>query len=136
MRVSARVDYALRASAELASAPPGPVHAEQIARAQGIPRRFLDNILLQLRKSGILRSRRGRDGGYQLARPAAQITLADIVRAVEGPPLRPPHTGRRQGVYPGAARPLAHLWDALREAEEATLESITLADVASDQLWM
>ena len=85
MRVSAKVDYALRALAELAAAPAGPVKAEQLATAQAIPLKFLENILLELRRSEIVASRRGADGGYWLGRPAAEISLADVVRAVEGP---------------------------------------------------
>ena len=86
MRVSAKVDYALRALAELAAAPPGqPVKGEQLASAQEIPLNFLENILLELRRSELVASRRGADGGYWLGRPAAEISLADVVRAVEGP---------------------------------------------------
>ena len=85
MRVSAKVDYALRALAELAAAPPGPVKAEQLATAQEIPLKFLENILLELRRAEIVASQRGAEGGYRLARPADEISLADVIRAVEGP---------------------------------------------------
>ncbi len=84
MRISARTQYALRAAVELAAAPSGPVPAERIATAQEIPRRFLDNILLQLRRAGLIHSQRGPDGGYWLARPATEISLADIIVVVEG----------------------------------------------------
>ena len=85
MQVNAKVDYALRALAELANADPGPMKAEQIARAQGIPPKFLENILLELRHAGIVLSQRGAEGGYRLGRPPAEITLADVIRVVDGP---------------------------------------------------
>ncbi|MET7336634.1 Rrf2 family transcriptional regulator [Nonomuraea sp. NPDC005650] len=125
MRISARTQYALRAAAELAAAPPGPMPAEKIAVAQGIPRKFLDNILLQLRRAGLLHSQRGSDGGYWLARPADEITLADIVMTVEGV-----SEGGDHGGYPGVASPLAEVWTALRDQEEKMLTDITLADIA------
>ncbi|WP_336209393.1 RrF2 family transcriptional regulator [Nonomuraea sp. LPB2021202275-12-8] len=131
MRTSARTQYALRAAAELAAAPPGPVSAERIAAAQGIPRKFLDNILLQLRRAGLLNSQRGPDGGYWLARPADQITLADVITVVEGVPQGDDHGG-----YPGVARPLAEVWSALRDHEETLLSEITLAHVARGSLPM
>ncbi|MFI9589122.1 RrF2 family transcriptional regulator [Nonomuraea sp. NPDC052265] len=125
MRISARTQYALRAAAELAAAPPGPMPAEKIATAQGIPRKFLDNILLQLRRAGLLHSQRGPEGGYWLARPAGEITLADIVMIVEGV-----SEGGDHGGYPGVASPLAEVWSALRDHEEMMLADITLADIA------
>ncbi len=86
MRVSAKVDYALRATGRAARpAPPGPVKGERLATAQEIPLKFLENILLELRRRGIVASQRGAEGGYWLARPADEITLADVIRAVEGP---------------------------------------------------
>ncbi|WP_113702782.1 RrF2 family transcriptional regulator [Nonomuraea lactucae] len=129
MRISARTQYALRAAAELAAAPPGPVPAEKIAAAQGIPRKFLDNILLQLRRAGLLHSQRGPDGGYWLARPTDQITLADIITVVEGV-----SEGGDHGGYPGVAGPLAEVWSALRDHEETLLAEITLAHVARGSL--
>src|ERR687895_1333932 len=99
MRLSARVDYALRAAAELAVAGNHPVTAVQLAEAQGIPPKFLENILGQLRRAGLIRSQRGPDGGYWLARPAGEIALADVIRVTEGvePAARP---------FPAAAAPL------------------------------
>src|ERR671910_29153 len=85
MRVSAKVDYAVRAAAELATADEGPVKGERLADAQHIPLQFLEHILLELKHAGIIRARRGAKGGYWLARPADQITIADVIRAVEGP---------------------------------------------------
>jgi Rrf2 family protein len=127
MRLSARTHYALRAVAELAAAPPGPVSAEKIALAQHIPRRFLDNILLQLRRAGLICSQRGPDGGYWLARSPEEITLADVIAVVEGSPEHSSHGG-----YPGVAGPLADVWSALREHEETLLSEITLAHITGN----
>src|SRR5947207_2866364 len=85
MRVSAKADYAVRAAAELAAADEGPVKGERLAEAQDIPLQFLEHILLELKHHGIVRARRGAKGGYWLARPADEVTIAEIVRAVEGP---------------------------------------------------
>src|SRR5688572_26576607 len=85
MRVSAKVDYAVRAAIELAAAGDGPVKGEQIADEQEIPLKFLENILLDMRQADLVRSQRGRDGGYWLARDPREIAVADVIRAVEGP---------------------------------------------------
>ena len=85
MRTTAKADYAVRAAMELAGAGDGPVSAEHLAEAQQIPVNFLENILLDLRRAGIVDSRRGAAGGYLLAKPADEIVIADVVRAVEGP---------------------------------------------------
>ena len=86
MRISAKADYAVRAALELAVATEGrPVKGEHVASAQAIPIKFLENILVDLRQAGIVQSRRGPDGGYWLARPAAQVTVADVIRASDGP---------------------------------------------------
>src|ERR687892_1707064 len=106
MRVSAKVDYALRAAAELAAASDGPVKGEQIASAQGIPLKFLENILLELRHAGLVQSQRGAEGGYWLARPAASITLADVIRAVEGPVANVRGEAPERVEYAGSAEPL------------------------------
>src|ERR1700719_3285193 len=121
MRLSARADYALRA------ADGGHITAEQLARAQHIPGKFLEAILTQLRRAGLVRSQRGPDGGFWLARAAADISLGDITRAIDGPLLgvrgeRPENLG-----YVGAAAPLQTVWIALRANERAILEEVTLA---------
>ncbi|WP_188189721.1 RrF2 family transcriptional regulator [Nonomuraea sp. SYSU D8015] len=121
MRISARTQYALTAMLALAEAG-GPMHAESIAGSQEIPRRFCDNILLQLRRAGLVGSRRGPDGGYWLARPAAEIALADIIRVTEG--IEP--TGP---AFPKSAAPLAEIWAELRAHEDRLLSTVTLADV-------
>jgi Rrf2 family protein len=134
MRLSARADYALRAAIELAAAENGHVTAEQLARVQRIPGKFLEAILTQLRRAGLVRSQRGPDGGFWLARPAEDISLADIIRAIDGPLVdvrgeRPEKVG-----YTGAAEPLQTVWIALRANERAILEEVTLAHLVSREL--
>ena len=135
MRVSAKADYAIRAAAELAAADAAvPMKAERIADAQGIPIKFLETILLELKHAGIVRSQRGPEGGYALAQDADRINLADIIRAVDGPLAnvrgdRPENTS-----YTGAAKPLTNVWIAVRVALRQILETTTLADVASGRL--
>jgi Rrf2 family protein len=135
VRVSAKADYALRACVELAAAEgEGHLKGERIAQAQEVPLKFLENILGDLRQAGIVRSQRGAEGGYWLARPASEITLADVIRAVEGPlanvrGLRPDAV-----TYGGAAEPLQQVWIAVRASLRSVLESVTLADVASGEL--
>jgi Rrf2 family protein len=134
MRLSARADYALRAAIELAAAESGHVTADQLARAQRIPGKFLEAILTQLRRAGLVRSQRGPDGGFWLARPATDISLADIIRAIDGPLVdvrgeRPEKVG-----YTGAAEPLQTVWIALRANERAILEEVTLAHLVSRDL--
>ena len=134
MRLSAKADYALRASLELATGTDAHVKAEAVARAQSIPLRFLEQILLDLKHAGLVASQRGAEGGYWLARPAAEITLAEIIRAVEGP-LANVRGVRPDAVeYQGAAEPLRDVWIAVRASLRSVLEAVTLADVASGEL--
>lgn len=135
VRISAKADYAIRATLELAAAPgAGPVKAEQLASTQAIPLRFLLNILVELKRAGIVASRRGSDGGYQLARPAAGVTLADVIRAVEGP-LAQVGDHRPEALhYHGVAAPLQQVWVAVRASLRAVLEEVSLADVCSGRL--
>ena len=136
MRVSAKTDYALRATVELAAAQgsDGLVKGEQIATAQGIPLRFLENILGDLRNAGIVESRRGVEGGYLLARPAKEIALADVIRAVDGPLANVGGTRPDALSYDGAAEPLRDIWVAVRAALRSVLETTTVADVAANRL--
>ena len=134
MRVSAKADYAVRAAVELAAAGDGPIKGEQIATAQGISLKFLENILSELRVSGIVCSRRGAEGGYWLARPAAEISIADVMRAVEGP-LASVRGERPESLeYAGAAEGLGRAWIALRTNLRSVLESVTLEDLATNKL--
>jgi Rrf2 family protein len=134
MRLSARADYALRAAIEIASIGEGHITADQVARTQQIPVKFLETILTQLRRAGLVRSQRGPDGGFWLARPADEISLADIIRAIDGQLLgvrgeRPENIG-----YIGAAEPLQRVWIALRASERSILESVTLGQIVSGAL--
>jgi Rrf2 family protein len=135
MRVSAKVDYAVRAALELAAAGgDGPVKGERIAQAQGIPLKFLENILLELRHHGLVQSRRGVDGGYWLARPAEEITLAEVIRAVEGPLANVRGIRPESVEYEGPAVRLQEVWIAVRANLRSVLETVTLADVAAGEL--
>lgn len=135
MRLSARVDYALRAVVELAAVEAGrPVPADRLAQAQAIPPKFLESILLQLRRGGIVTAQRGAEGGYRMARPPSEISLADVIRVIDGPLAnvrgqRPEHLG-----YQGAAAALQDVWIALRASEREILELVTIADVVSGKL--
>src|SRR5438445_11686092 len=134
MRLSARADYALRAAVELAASSGDHTTAEQLARAQNIPAKFLEAILTQLRRAGLVRSQRGPEGGFWLAKPASEIALADIIRAVDGQLVgvrgeRPENLG-----YIGAAEPLQSVWIALRANERAILEDVSLQHIVSGQL--
>jgi Rrf2 family protein len=134
VRISAKEDYAIRAALELALADGGPLKREQIAQAQEIPLAFLQNILMELRHAELVETQRGREGGFRLARPANQITIADVVRAVSGP------LATVRGVRPAAiaynpsAESLKDVWFALRANIRAVLERVTLADLAAGRL--
>ena len=134
MRVSAKADYAVRAMVELAAAGEGPVKGERLAQAQEIPLNFLENIMTDLRNAGLARSRRGADGGYWLGRPPAEITLADVIRAVDGP-LAAVRGVRPEALsFAGAAKPLGEVWIAVRASLRRVLEATTLADVVRGEL--
>jgi len=128
MRVSAKVDYALRAMLELAAAG-GLVKGERLASAQGIPRKFLETILLELRHEELVASQRGVEGGYMLAKPAAEITVADVIRAVEGPIATVRGSRPEDVTYAGSASELQSLWLELRGAMRDVLEGTTLAEL-------
>ena len=136
MRATAKADYAVRAAAELAAAADdgGPMKAERIAQAQAIPIKFLENILLDLKHAGLVQSQRGAEGGYWLARPAAEISVADVIRAVEGPLANVRGVSPDELEYEGAAERLREVWVALRSSIRHVLEEVTLADLASGEL--
>src|SRR6476659_3438343 len=134
MRISARADYALRAAAELAAAGGGPVKGDQLATSQKIPHKFLENILADLRHARLVRSQRGADGGYWLAPPAEDISLADVIRAVEGPLASVRGEAPEDVEYPGAAEHLQDIWIAVRASVRSVVEHVTLADLASGNL--
>ncbi len=135
MRISAKADYAVRAAVELAAAVDDkPVKAERIATSQDIPLNFLENILGELRHAGIVRSHRGADGGFRLARAADAVTVADVIRAVEGPLATVRGGPPEDSSYPGAADALPRVWIAVRKNLRSVVEHVTLADVASGEL--
>jgi Rrf2 family protein len=134
MRVSAKADYAVRAAAELAAAEEGPIKGERLADAQDIPLQFLEHILLELKHAGIVRARRGAKGGYWLARPAEEVTIADIVRAVEGPIAHVQSAPPESIEYRGNAEHLQEVWIAVRASLRTVLEHVTLADLVNGQL--
>ncbi len=134
VQVTARIDYAVRALLELASSDAGRVTRDELADAQDIPRRYLESILLQLRREGLVVGQRGATGGYRLGRPADQITVADVSRAVNGPLAlvqgqRPEHIE-----YDGTSRHLGELWIGLRAAVRSVMENVTLADLLAGSL--
>jgi|SRR5579871_4082984 len=134
MRVSAKADYAIRAAVELAAAGDGTLKGDRIAQAQQIPANFLENILGDLRNAGLVMSRRGADGGYWLARPAEEISLADVIRAVDGPLANVRGVRSDQLRYEGSAEALGDVWIAVRASLRGVLERVTLADVAGRRL--
>lgn len=134
MQISARADYATRAMLELAASSTPTMTAQALADAQGLPHKFLEAILADLRRAGIARSQRGADGGYALARPASEISIGDVIRAVDGPlagvrGIRPEHV-----TYEGTAQHLREVWVATRAAIRSVLDELTLADVVSGEL--
>src|ERR1051325_11589205 len=134
MRVSAKADYAVRAAAELAASEEGPVKGEKLADAQDIPLQFLEHILLELKHAGIVRARLGAKGGYWLAKPADEVTIADIVRAVEGP-IAPVQSAPPESIeYRGNAEHLQEVWIAVRASLRTVLEHVTLADLVAGRL--
>jgi Rrf2 family protein len=134
VRISAKADYAVRAALELAAAERPPVKGERLAESQSIPLKFLENILGDLRQSGLVVSQRGPDGGYRLERPAAEITVADVIRAVDGP-LASVRGERPESMhYAGPAAELAPVWIALRAGVRGVLEGVTLQDVVDGEI--
>jgi Rrf2 family protein len=136
VRISAKVDYAVRALVELAAAVPEacPVKGDRIAANQGVPVNFLENILGELRRAGLVASQRGAEGGYRLAVAADTVSVADVIRVVEGPLAdvrgQPPETL----AYPGPASALQEVWVATRANLRAVLEVVTIADIAAGAL--
>lgn len=135
MYISAKVDYATRALLALAAAPAGSLNTgEALATAQGVPVKFVENTLVELRRAGIVASQRGPEGGYRLARPADEIAVADIFRALEGPLAEVRGERPEDTVYDGPAAHLQDVWVAVRAALRLVLETVTLADVLSGDL--
>ena len=135
MRISAKADYAVRATIELAAAgPDAVVKGERLADAQDIPLHFLENILGDLKQAGIISTRRGPEGGYKLTRPAADVSVADVIRAVEGPLASVRGDSPESLRYDGSAAPLQQVWIALRGNLRAVLETVSLDDLVRGKL--
>ena len=135
MYIPARVDYAMRALLALAVDPEGsPMTGEALATSQGMPVKFVENTLVELRRAGIVSSQRGPEGGYRLARPAATITVSDVFRVLEGPLAEVRGERPEDTVYVGSAEHLQHVWIAVRAALRLVLDSVTLADILSGEL--
>jgi len=134
VRVTAKVDYAVRALVELAAAEGATVKGDQLAESQRIPLKFLENILAELRRAGIVGSQRGADGGYRLQRAAGQVSIADVIRAVEGPLADVHGTPPEDLDPPGVAAPVREVWMATRAALRSVLEVVTVGDIASGNL--
>jgi Rrf2 family protein len=135
VHISAKADYAMRALCALAEHEgPKPLKAEEIARGQGIPLKFLENILVELRKDGLVSSQRGAEGGYRLARPPKELTAAAVIRAVDGPLAEVRGIRPEDARYEGPAEHLREVWVAVRASLRAVLESVTLADIVDGHL--
>ena len=135
MRVSARADYAIRALLELTAAGADrSLRGDAIARAQQIPPKYLENLLADLRRARIVASQRGVNGGYRLARPASAITLADVIRAIDGPLAGVRDSAPEDVSYTGPSTSLRDVWVALRASMRTVLEATSLADVAAGRL--
>jgi Rrf2 family protein len=134
VKVTAKADYAVRATLELATVDDGLVKGEQISRAQGIPLKFLENILIDLRHAGIVHAQRGAEGGYRLARDAGDVTLGEVIRAVEGPLASVRGEPPESVSYEGAAEHLQTVWIAVRASLRTVLDDLTLAEVVEGRL--
>jgi Rrf2 family protein len=135
MRVTAKVDYAIRALVELAAAGSDrPMKGDAIAVAQQIPMKYCENILAELRVAGVVASRRGADGGYWLARPAAEVPLAEVIRIVEGPLAEVRGVQPHDAVFLGSSGPMREVWVAVRASLRRVLDVVTIADVAAGAL--
>ncbi len=135
MRMSAKAEYAVRAMVQLATAASGTlVKTDDIAAAQGIPPQFLVDILTNLRTDRLVRSHRGREGGYELARPGTQISIADVLRCIDGPLASVRDVGLGELPYSGPTAALTDVWRALRASMRSVLEETMLADVAAGAL--
>lgn len=135
MRISAKADYAVRAALELAASPDGkPVKGTKLAEAQHIPLQFLEHILLDLKHAGLIKTKRGARGGYWLAEPPSSVTVADVIRAVEGPLANIQDLSPEETHYDGVAKRLRDVWIAVRQNLREVLEHVTLEELATGKL--
>ena len=134
MYISAKVDYAVRALCILAESDDRPVTAEALAGAQGLPAKFLESILNDMRRAGLLISQRGADGGYRLSRPAASITVADVIRPLDGPLAEVRGLRPEAATYEGPAEHLQDVWVAVRASLRSVLDQVTIGDIVTGRL--
>lgn len=134
MQISAKTDYAIRALLNLAAHEPQLVKIDTIVREQGLPRKFVESILGELRRAGLVRSQRGAEGGYALARPAEEITLGAVIRAVDGPLAEVRGLRPHEATYAGLAQHLPDVWIAVRASLRRVLDEVTLGQVLSGKL--
>lgn len=134
MHISARSDYAVRAALGLAATYPATTSSANLAIAQDLPRKFLEAILADLRRAGLVRGQRGVEGGYVLTRPPGDINIGDVLRAVDGPLAEVRGRRPEETVYEGTAEHLQSLWVAVRAAVRNVLDEVTLDDVVHDRL--
>lgn len=133
MYISAKVDYAVRALCTL-TASASPLTAESLATSQGLPAKYLESILNDMRRAGLLTSQRGSEGGYRLARPGAEITVADIIRLLDGPLAEIRGLRPEVAEYTGAAEHLQAVWVAVRASLRSVLDEVTIADIVAGDL--
>ena len=134
VKVTAKAEYAVRAMLELATTEEGLLKGERIARSQGIPLKFLENILVDLRHADLVHAQRGADGGYRLARDPEKITLGQVIRAVEGPLASVRGEPPERMAYEGSSENLQRVWIAVRASLRSVLDDLTLADVVADRM--
>ncbi len=134
MYISAKVDYAVRALCTLADAGDRPVTAESLAQSQNLPAKFLESILNDMRRAGLLLSQRGADGGYRLSRPASAITVADVIRPLDGPLAEVRGLRPEAANYEGSAEHLQNVWIAVRASLRSVLEQVSIADIVAGEL--
>lgn len=135
VQISAKADYAVRALLVMAADPEGkPIKGETIAKMQGMPVKFVENTLVELRRTGLVASQRGTAGGFKLGKPASRITVADIVRAVDGPLAQVRGERPEETAYEGPAEHLQKVWIAVRASLRSVLEHVTLADIVTGKI--
>ena len=134
MHITAKAEYAMRALLTLAAHDGGPLTADRLAASQSLPVKFLEKILVDLRRGGLVRSQRGSEGGYRLARPAKEITAAEVLRLVDGPLAEVRGVRPEAAAYEGPAQHLQEVWVAARASLRGVLDHVTLADIASGKL--
>ncbi len=134
MYISAKVDYAVRALCTLADNDDRPVTAEALAQSQHLPSKFLESILNDMRRAGLLVSQRGAEGGYRLSRPASEISVADVIRPLDGPLAEVRGLRPEAANYEGSAEHLQAVWVAVRASLRSVLDRVTIADIVSGRL--